>query len=59
MNAESNDKDYMDYVRDAQALRAKYLSELMSNGRRRMKRFIRSYRQRLGDIPRLTRNWQE
>ena len=60
MNAESkNDKNYLDYVRDAQALRAKYLSDLMSNGWRRMKGFIRSYGHRLGDIPRLTRNWQE
>jgi hypothetical protein len=59
MNAESPDKDYLDYIRDARALRAKYLSELMSNGWRRMKGLIRSYRHRLGDIHRLTRNWQE
>jgi hypothetical protein len=60
VNAESkNDKDYQDYVRDAQALRAKYLSDLMSNGWRCMKGFILSYRRRLGDISRLTRNWQE
>ena len=60
MNAEWNDdKDYMDYVRDAQARRAKYLSDLMSNGWRRMKGFIRSYRHRLSDIPCLTRNWHE
>jgi hypothetical protein len=61
MNAESkNDKDYMDhYLRDAQALRAKCLSDLMSNGWRCMKRFVRSFRHRLSDIGRLTRNWQE
>jgi hypothetical protein len=60
MNAESkNGKDYLDYVRDAQALRAKYLSDLMSSGWRRIKGFIGAYTRRLGDIPRLTRNWQE
>jgi hypothetical protein len=60
MNAESkNDKDYLDYVRDAQALRAEYLSDLISNGWRCIKRLILSYRRRLGDIPSLTRNWQE
>jgi hypothetical protein len=60
MNAESKrDKDYMDYVRDAQALRAKYLSDLMSNGSRCMRGLILSHRRRLGAIPPLTRNWQE
>jgi len=60
MNAESKSgKDYMDYVREAQALRARYLSDLMSNGSRRMKGLIRSHRHRLTRIPRLTRNWQE
>lgn len=60
MNAESkSDKDYMDYVRDAQALRAKYLSDLTSNGWRCMKGFIRSYRPRLDDILWLTHDSQE
>ena len=57
MNAESkNGKDYLDYVRDAQALRAKYLRGLMSAGWRRMKGFMLSYRRRLAGIPRLTHN---
>jgi len=52
MNAKSkNDKDYLDYVRDAQALRAKYLSYFMSNGWRWMKGFILSYRRRLAGNP--------
>ena len=52
MNPETNDdKDYMDYVRDAQALRAEYLSDLTSNGWRCMKGLILSYRRRLDDIP--------
>ena len=60
MNPETNDdKDYLDYVRDAQALRARYLGDLMSNGWQGMKGLILSYRRRLGDIPPLTRNWQE
>jgi hypothetical protein len=60
MNPETNDdKDYMDYVRDAQALRAEYLSDLTSNGWRCMKGLILSYRRRLDDIPLVTRNWQE
>ena len=58
MNTESkNTKDYLDDVRDAQALRAKYLGDLMSSGWRCMKGFIRSYRHRLSDIFRLTRSW--
>lgn len=57
MNAESkNDKDYMDYARDAQVLRARYLSNLMADGWRRMKRFILSYRRRIAGNPRLTHN---
>jgi hypothetical protein len=57
MNTESkNAKDYLDDVRDAQALRAKYLGDLMSSGWRWMKGFIRAYRHRLSDIFRLTRN---
>ena len=60
MNVETkNDKDYLDYVRDAQALRAKYLSDLMSDGWRCMTGFIRSYRHRLSDMRRLSRDWQE
>jgi hypothetical protein len=60
MNAESKyRKDYVECVRDAEALRARYLSDLVSNGWRRMKELIRSYRHRVSDIARLTRNWQE
>ena len=56
MNAESKiAKDYLDYVRDAQALRAKCLGDLMSNGWRCMKEFIRSRGHRLGNNPWLTR----
>jgi hypothetical protein len=60
MNAEwKNGKDYVDCVRDAEALRGKYVSDFMSNGWRWMKEFIRSHRRRVSDIPRLTRTWQE
>jgi hypothetical protein len=57
MNGESNSKKhYLDYVRDAQALRARHLDDPVSKGWRCMREFIRSYKRRLGDIPRLTRN---
>jgi len=59
MNAESkDDKDYTDYVRDAQALRARNLTHLASSGWRRVKGLSRSYRRRLTEATRLTRNWQ-
>jgi hypothetical protein len=59
MNTKSrNCKDYMDYVRDAQVQRDKYLGDLMLTGLRRMAGFIRSLAHRFGPGHRLTRNWQ-
>lgn len=46
------EKDYIDYARDARALRSRYLGDLTSNGWHCMKGLIRSYRHGLGEIPR-------
>ena len=45
-----NDRSYLDYVRDAQALRARYLNELMTNAYRSITALLR-----LGFRSRVTR----
>ena len=39
--AVESDRDYLDYVRDAQALRSKYLNELMTNAYRSITALLR------------------